>query len=349
MAILAIDGGGTKTLGVLVRRDGTVLSAVQCGPSNINGDCVRAFQVLTDVVSSLCDVAKQCGERVEVLFAGLAGIEQGNNREQVTIHLQQFCQQGLLPREANIVVDNDAVTALYSGTLGGPGIVQIAGTGSITYGVHANGRRERVGGWGYIIGDAGSGYAIGRAGLAAVFRAWDGLAAPTVLMPMLQQCYGLHTITDLIPMIYTESARQQVAAVAPLVLEAADVGDKAALEIVKEAAQDMGQAITALYKKGDGGPSPLLSESGELNVPNKPNDTIQVVLTGGVFQRAALLLPTIKDICSAAGMPAQFHVPDCPPVAGAVFAGLRCLNIPLPAQLCSWISEQLAAMTVQRV
>ncbi|MDK8182427.1 BadF/BadG/BcrA/BcrD ATPase family protein [Paenibacillus sp. UMB4589-SE434] len=344
MGIVAIDGGGTKTLGVLVRSDGTLLSAVQRGPSNMNGDHIRAFQALTDVVSCLCGVAIQCGEKIEVIFAGLAGIEQGDNRQQVKTHLQQLCQQSPLMKETLIEVDNDAVTALYSGTLGEPGIVQIAGTGSITYGVHANGTRERVGGWGYIIGDAGSGYAIGSAGLTAVFRAWDGLDAPTVITPILQESYSLQTITELIPMIYTQNGRQQVAAVAPFVLRAADLGDEAALRIVMEAAQEMGQAITALYRKLYGGLPSVLSESSETSEKSK---RIQVVLTGGVFQRADLLLPTIENVCCAAGMQAQFTLPDHPPVAGAVFAGLRRLNIPLPSQLCAQISQQLAAMKVQ--
>ncbi|MFP3490923.1 BadF/BadG/BcrA/BcrD ATPase family protein, partial [Staphylococcus sp. SIMBA_130] len=78
-----------------------------------------------------------------------------------------------------VTVNIDAINALYSGTLGKPGIVQIAGTGSITFSINHDGLSDRVGGWGYLIGEMGSGFALGRDALEAAFLAHDGLGTPT--------------------------------------------------------------------------------------------------------------------------------------------------------------------------
>ena len=102
----------------------------------------------------------------------------------------------------NVTVDHDAITALYSGTLGRPGIVQIAGTGAITYGINQNGERGRVGGWGHLFSDHGSGYAIGRDGLSAAFMAHDGLTEYTSLTELFLQHFEKEELPDIIRAIY---------------------------------------------------------------------------------------------------------------------------------------------------
>lgn len=325
MGIIAIDGGGTKTVGILSRTDGTVLSTANGGPSNMNGNRDEALRQLTGVVRRLYEEAEQSGEAIEALFAGLAGIEQGDNRKQAAAHLRR-----LYPDISSVQVDNDAITALYSGTKGEPGIVQIAGTGSITYGLHPSGRRERVGGWGYIAGDPGSGYSIGREALIAVLRAWDGLGKPTALTELIIDAYNLSALTELIPIIYAQETRQRVAALAPLVMKAADLGDVAAQGIMDAAAYSMGEAIAGLHRK---------LYDGKLCAPN---GAVPVVLTGGIFKRADLLLPALESTCHEHQLQAQFILPDSPPIAGALFAALRQLGASLDGELCGRVDQQLA-------
>ncbi|GAB6988888.1 N-acetylglucosamine kinase [Paenibacillus pini] len=323
MAIIAIDGGGTKTLGIAVRRDGTVISTAQAGGSNMNGNRAEALHHMDEVVSKLTENIVSTGEKVESLFAGLSGIEHGNNRKDAHMHLQNA-----LPMTTSITVENDAITALYSGTMGGPGIVQIAGTGSITYGVNEKGLRKRVGGWGYLVGDPGSGYAIGREGLIAALRAWDGIGAPTRLMTLMLETYSLQQITEIIPMIYGESSRQRIAALALLVMKAADEKDEVAQGILTAAASAMGEAIVGLHRN--------LYESNE-GIATKPT----VVLTGGIFKRADLLLSTLKTTCLSEGFDGDYIVPKVPPVVGAAYAAMRQVGIKLDPELAKRMDENV--------
>ena len=116
---------------------------------------------------------------------GIAGVDRPNDAAVV---------RGIMKRigfKARVLIVNDALIALETGAPGQPGVVIISGTGSIAYGRNAAGEAARSGGWGYVLGDEGSGYWIGRAALRAVLREADHRGPATALTPMLLDHFGV--------------------------------------------------------------------------------------------------------------------------------------------------------------
>ena len=161
MRVLGIDAGGTRT--VCVCADETTILSEARGPgANLqSAGELEVEKVLHDVIAKALDGGPAPG----AICLGMAGVDRRHDAEVV---------QGILRRighRANVTVVNDALIALEAGVPGRAGTVVIAGTGSIAYGRDASGRGARAGGWGYVLGDEGSGYWLGRLALRAVLRA----------------------------------------------------------------------------------------------------------------------------------------------------------------------------------
>ncbi|MED1560630.1 hypothetical protein AJ85_00255 [Alkalihalobacillus alcalophilus ATCC 27647 = CGMCC 1.3604] len=303
MYVIGIDGGGTKTTGVLVSEKGHVAAEITVGATNPNSvGMEQAKEELKQLLFALKEQNELAYQQVSSLFAGLSGME-GTNRQEVIKEFLQKLIPGIL-----VEVDNDAIIALYSGTMGLPGVVQISGTGSITYGVDRDNNRYRVGGWGYLVGDEGSGYAIGKAGVSAVFQAYDGTGNETLLTKLILTHFQIDNPAALIPFIYEEKARETIASLSRHVMAAADQKDGVALQILNEQAELLGHQIATLIKRG--------------NV--RTDTSLPIVLTGGVMNRADLLQAGIeKQLKEHKIYSFHFVLPKIAPVGGAVIAALR--------------------------
>src|SRR5688500_3296505 len=180
--VLGLDAGGTKTICLLADGNGSVLATARRGGANL-----QAAGEL-EVEKVLHEVMEEALEGTEiapgVICLGIAGVDRPDDAAVV---------RGIMKRigyKARVLVVNDALVALEAGAPGQPGIVVISGTGSICYGRNAAGEAARSGGWGYVLGDEGSGYWIGRAALRAVLREADKRGAQTALTPLLLQHFG---------------------------------------------------------------------------------------------------------------------------------------------------------------
>jgi len=172
-----------------------------------------------------------------------------------------------------VVVTDDAVIALAGATAGEPGIVTIAGTGSIAFGRNAAGKTERAGGWGYIFGDEGGGFDIARQALRAVLRAEEGWGPPTGLAGRLLEAAGGADANATLHRFYTPDwPRARVAALAPLVDEAAMAGDAVARDILHNAAQQLAVLTSAVRQQ-----------------LWRPSEPARVAWLGGVFRSQMLL------------------------------------------------------------
>lgn len=304
--VMGIDGGGTKTTGVISNARGEVLAEVTVGPSNPNGVTKESIkQEMTTLFYSLKEQHTDAFFNVKSVFAGMSGAAHPSARKKMYEWIAP-----LLPDHAKLTIHHDAITALYSGTLGKPGIVQIAGTGSITFGLNADGKLERVGGWGYLIGEKGSGYALGRDGLEAAFRAHDGLDRNTKLTSMILTHFQVSSLPDVIPKVYhSDHAKEVMASLSKLVVQAADDGDQVSQKIITNNAVHIGKSIHCLIKKMD--------------MHTHQVKEMPVVLVGGVFNRFDLFKKQIEAVLQADGVKANLILPDIPPVGGAVIAALR--------------------------
>src|SRR5438094_8999039 len=213
MHVLGIDAGGTKTVCLLADEHGTIIAEARGPGANLHaGGELAVEKVLHEVME------EAIGERSvspAAICLGMAGVDREDEERTVRAIMRR------IGHKSRVLVVNDALIALVAGARDAPGIVIIAGTGSIVYGRNADGEAARAGGWGHIIGDEGSGYWIGREALAAVMRAADGRGPATQLTSDVLAHFGIPDTSQLPRIVYDrEVPRMSVAAIGPIVQQA---------------------------------------------------------------------------------------------------------------------------------
>ncbi|WP_375467669.1 N-acetylglucosamine kinase [uncultured Nostoc sp.] len=248
--VLGIDGGGSKTVCILMNDLCQVLCRGEAGPSNYQSIGIEAtLQSIQSAIHNAVETATITNTvNIEAICLGLAGIGRAADIEVVKGLVQELQNNKSLPitwtlQPANIIICNDALIALVGG-IGQPvGIVVAAGTGSIVFGRNHQGDTKRVGGWGYILGDEGSAYKIAIAGMNAALKSYDGREMPTSLVEAFKHHLDLASIEDLIEVIYRrEWGVKQIAALAPVIDLAAASGDIVANSIIDDAVKELVKA-----------------------------------------------------------------------------------------------------------
>jgi len=298
---IGVDGGGTRTRAVVAGENLVPMGSGASGPANAS---TRPLPLVVETVleaagdaAASAAVAAAHAERVGV---GLAGVESAGLVAPLTAALEEHFGAG------RVLVTTDARIALAGASPGdpqGPGVVLIAGTGAIAYGRSAGGAEARAGGWGPLLGDEGSGYAIARQGLAAVVRDLDGRGPKTAIREMLfRSARGIHTLEELLAKIYrSEGGAGDVAAYFPIVLAAAKAGDAEARRILGEAGRELALAALTVIRK-------LQLE----------NSSFPVSTVGGVFSAGDLLVGPLAAALHAVAPGAQVGPPAYPPEIGAI-------------------------------
>lgn len=240
--VLGIDAGGTKTVCLLADAQGTVLSESRSEGANLQA--VGELQV-EKVLHHVMEEA--LGDRRIVPSAiclGIAGVDRPDDAAVV---------RGIMKRigyKARVLVVNDALVALEAGSPGQPGVVIISGTGSICYGRNAAGDAARSGGWGYVLGDEGSGYWIGRAALRAVLREADKRGKETALTPLLLKHFGVERPQGLIHEVYHSNLKPAaIGALARSVHQAFQQGDEVAIGILRGAANELEASAMSVARR----------------------------------------------------------------------------------------------------
>ncbi|HUS19889.1 MAG TPA: BadF/BadG/BcrA/BcrD ATPase family protein [Terriglobales bacterium] len=245
---LGIDGGGTKTdcaIGDLT----TTLGRFTAGTSKIHRvGRDAATNSLRAAIQGAMYAARCTPDQIRHSCVGLAGASQPEVQEWLQAAMKDLVSGGL-----TIVGDN--VIAHESAFKGGPGVLVIAGTGSIAYGRNERGDTARAGGWGPIISDEGSGDWIGRAATAACLRALD-TGTNTAMMGRILTAWGVTTREDIIRIV-NSFPPPNFAALFPQVLAAADGGDIVAREVLTRAATELAQLARIVIRKLWPGDMPL--------------------------------------------------------------------------------------------
>jgi N-acetylglucosamine kinase-like BadF-type ATPase len=298
---IGVDGGGTRTRAVVAGEDLVPMGRGASGPANAS---TRPLPLVVDtILEAVSDAAVSAVvsvSRAERIGVGLAGVESAGRVAPLTAALEKHLGAG------RVFVTTDARIALAGAVPGDPdgaGVVLIAGTGAIAFGRSADGSEARAGGWGPLLGDEGSGYAIARQGLAAVVRELDGRGPATAIRSLLFESErGIHTLEELLAKVYrSEGGAGDVAAYFPLVLQAARAGDPEACRILRDAGRELAlAAITVIRKLG------LESES------------FPVATVGGVFAAGELLLGPLAAALHEVAPGARIGPPSYPPEIGAI-------------------------------
>lgn len=267
---LGIDGGGTKTEFAIADTDGNVISRALlegCNPVDIGID--RTLDLLSRGIASVTsDIPCSCIS----VFAGISGGITGENKERI----HDFLSRYNFKYAAN---GSDAENAVALALPEGDGTAVIMGTGSIAFTKIGNTMKRR-GGYGYLIDDGGSGFAIGRDALIAALQAEDGRGEDTLLLPLIKKRLEVDELISSLGVIYA-GGKRIVASIAPDVFEAYKRADKVAREILESNMKTVAGLIA--------------------DAPICKNGKRRAVLVGGLTHESAILFPLIKRHLKCAG------------------------------------------------
>jgi N-acetylglucosamine kinase-like BadF-type ATPase len=307
--VLGIDGGGTKTAATLADLQGNVLAEEVGGPSNFLIIGVEAAaQNILEVAEACCERAGLSARQVVTLLAGLTGGGRASDRQRMQAELERASQaRGAVFEQ--IMIESDARIALEGALKGQPGMILICGTGSIALGKTHDNRVLRVGGWGRTIGDEGSGYAIGRDGLNAITRSLDGRGKKTALGELVAKRWNLRTQDEIIAAVYRENF--DLAALAPLVLEAAEQHDLESERILNKATFELTEHVRAL------------TLALEAAMRDQPRRKLPLAFIGGVIERPSVFTNILRHKIKFSLPQVSIVQPQASPSFGAVLLALR--------------------------
>jgi N-acetylglucosamine kinase-like BadF-type ATPase len=296
--VLGIDAGGTKTVCQLADEQAGLIAEAR-GPG-ANLQAVGELQV-EKVLHQVMEEA--IGDRAivpDAICLGIAGVDRPDDAAVV---------RGIMRRigyKARILVVNDALVALEAGAPGQPGVVIISGTGSISYGRNADGMAARSGGWGYVLGDEGSGYWIGRAALRAVLRAADQRGKATALTQLLLAHFGISRPQGLIHEVYhTNLKPAAIGTLAQCVHQAFMEGDEVAIGILRGAANELESSSVSVARR--------LGLIGQ---------RFPFILAGGIFKAVPWLAEELSRRLPIVAPNSTVRLLDREPATGAVLLAL---------------------------
>ena len=298
MHVLGIDAGGTKTVCLLADEQGAVIAEGRGPGANLHAAGELAVekvlhQVMEAAIGDLPIVPS-------AICLGIAGVDREDEARIVRALMRR------IGYKSRVLVVNDALIALVAGAGDAPGIVIIAGTGSIAYGRNAAGEAARAGGWGHMIGDEGSGYWIGREALAAVMRAADGRGPETRLTAEILAHFGVDIVSQLPRIVYDrEMPRVAVAALGPIVQRVGEQGDAVATRILERATDELVLAAQSVAAR--------LEMRG---------DEFTFYLAGGAFRVVPWLTNQLPRRLIEVAPRCQVQVLDAEPAVGAVWLAL---------------------------
>lgn len=302
--LIGVDGGGTNTRGIASDESGNILAETTKSSCSLNTlDPVDAATRLEDVISELLDEIGSGEIKVEMIVPALAGAERKEKRNTLLGLMEEKLPVDL---SGTIEIISDAQAALTGAVGGGEGLMVNSGTGAIALGRDDKGNIHRADGWGYLLGDEGSGYWIGLAAIKKALAAKDGRGKETSLKRRLLDYYEISQMKKIIPVIYGKdkpSLVESVAGFAPLVFEEASTGDRVARTIISKAGQELGRTAGAVIDR--------------LEYKGRP---VRIVLRGGVFDstKKAPMMESFESELSSFVSSWTYARPKYSPAEGAL-------------------------------
>jgi glucosamine kinase len=327
IVVLGVDGGGTRTRAAIVDGAGHFLAIGEGGPSNLH---VSGRDAVRDAVATAVEAARSAAgidsHSFDAAFLGHAGVVTPRDHSEI----RAIARELALAPDERVGVDHDLRIALAGTLAGASGIVLIAGTGSSCYGRNADGASWRAGGWGPLLDDPGSGYWIGVQGMATVGRGVDGRGPETILQRTLPVALHVADAGELLRLTGVDGlSRERIAALAPLVLDAANEGDEAARAIVARGVDELALMVYAVAQR-----------------LWKDRQTM-LAMTGGLTERPAFRSAIESAVAHRA--PDVRPVPSrLPPVLGAAALALDALGL-LDEAATTMLESQLDPGSVKTI
>lgn len=236
--IIGVDGGGTKTEAVAYNLEGEVLKTSLKGFANLLNGKKEALNNIVDSIKELIDELGK--EELKGVYLGIAGMEVGDNTKYILDAVKET-----FDIEASLM--NDGELALKAMLKGEDGILVIAGTGSIVFGIN-DGKVARCGGWGHLLGDEGSGYKISIDALKNILFEEDNSLEKSDLSLAIMKEFNWNSVDDIVEFVYS-SSKDEVAKVAPIVSKFAEAGDSFSIGILEKEAIALAKTTQNVYEK----------------------------------------------------------------------------------------------------
>ena len=305
--VAGVDGGGSKTRLILATETGEELATVEGGSSAMKpGEAEVSGAVIAEMMREALSKAGILDAVPTMLYGGFAGVGREEERGDLETELYR------LGVAEEVIVDSDAAIALADAFDDGPGIIVLAGTGSIAFGRGVDGSLARCGGWGTVFGDEGSGAWIGRRALGIVAAAADGREPATALTGSILTAAEVNTPEDLIPWAIA-AGTSTIATLAPVVIATAVAGDARANALLSLAAEELVVHVRALA----------------LRLFGDERAAIPVAFSGGLLQKGSLLRKKLEQRTRSAVPGAQLRSAEIIPARGAVRAAIHALRAAL--------------------
>lgn len=303
--VLGVDGGSTKTHAVIVEESGRVLGHGFAGSSNIDEAGLPGTEAALTQAAAAARRAAGLGEApFEAAFLGLASIVSDKDRAIIAEMADRLC----LAQQVGI--DHDIRIALAGGLSGRPGVALIAGTGSSCFGINAAGERWQAGGWGHLIADEGSSYWLGMGAIRGAMGAFDGRWSTALLEPVRAKL-DIADMHDILHRVYIQGlTKAEIAAFAPLVIEAARAGDGYATELIAVGMEQLALCVTAVARR--------LGWAGA---------SCELALVGGLFKAGETVISPLTAAVHARLPACRITLPELPPALGAALLALRELDV----------------------
>jgi N-acetylglucosamine kinase-like BadF-type ATPase len=300
-----MDGGGTKTHCILTDLNGKIIHECTGDASNFLVKGVDPVcQTLFDLITEITHNSNIKYSDLAAVMLGTTGAGRRRDAEALETAFKNFCAtKGV--KINRFYVDSDARIALEGAFSGKPGSILIAGTGSIMFGKDAKGNIHRVGGFGRFLGDEGSGFVIGKKGLTAVSKYFDGRGSNTLITSLVKERFNIASSEELITEIYKNNF--DIASAAPIVIEAAEKGDDIALKLIDEETNELILHIKAMDKK--------INEQ-----------VLKVSFIGGIISTDNFYSRTFRKKISRQLPNVVLKEPDYPPAMGAILMAKDLLN-----------------------
>ena len=302
---LGFDGGGTKTDCILLNAKGDVIGEGHGGPANpLRCGYAAAFSSLCEAAAGAIAVARIRPESVTGVCAGIAGAGRRSVARRILVFLAEEFPAAL----AHVTTDYEVALEAAAGA--GPGVILIAGTGSVAFGRNAAGETARAGGHGPWIGDEGSAFEIGRRAVSAVARAREEDAPVTMLTEMIPAALNCPDWDDLLVRI-AKNPDDVFPKLFPVVAAAADSGDSAAKEILVASATGLGNlAATVIRRLG------------------MKDQEFPLVKSGGVFGHSRILDALVEAALASGAPRAKRSGLEISPATGAARMAARLAESP---------------------
>lgn len=295
--ILGVDGGGTKTEVIAYDLEGNILSNGISQFGNILINTEKALENIKDAINK-CNKYLNINECIHI-YLGIAGVSVGNNKEKVKKYIVENFK-------CETTVVNDAELALSSLLKGKDGFLTIAGTGSICIGQYKN-RKIRVGGWGHILGDEGSGYYIALESLKKIILEKDmGYERSNFTQQILDELEILDEF-DIMDFVYN-SDKGKISAIVPLIVKLSENNDKTAIEILKKS----GEKLATM----------TLRAINRMNI----NETINIGITGSILTNIGLVKENFTNVLQEEIKRFRIYDEYVSPTKGAYYEVMKKIN-----------------------